>query len=91
MLSKTEWNGLQAAQNANLRAATGCVKMTGIDHLHTEAKMMKVKPHCSMLSKHYLLATQKQDHPCKINLLSPPPRRPNSRYLKDKTEGDPYK
>ena len=58
MLSKTEWEGLQIAQNANLRAALGCVTMTGIDHLHTEAKIMKVKPHCSMISKQYLLATQ---------------------------------
>ena len=35
-----------------------------------------------MLSKQYLLATQKQDHPCKINLLSPPPRRIMKKTLK---------
>ena len=30
---------LQAIQNSALRIATGCVKMTSIDHLHEETKI----------------------------------------------------
>jgi len=33
-LSKTSWSELQVAQNNALRIATGCHKMTNIDHLH---------------------------------------------------------
>ena len=42
--------------------------MSDIDHLHHETKIMKGRPYCEMLSKQYLLATQKQDHPNPINL-----------------------
>ncbi len=74
-LSETSWKGLQTAQNGALRAATGCHKMSDIDHLHTETKIMKVKPHCEMLSKQFLLATQKPQHPNKTDLSKPPPPR----------------
>ena len=33
---------------------TGCHKMSGIDHLHTEAEMLKVKEHSDLLSAQYL-------------------------------------
>ncbi len=74
-LSKTSWQGLQTAQNAALRAATGCHKMTDIDHLHSETKVMKVRAHSEMLSKQFLLATQKPTHPNKVDLSAPPPPR----------------
>ncbi len=76
-LSNTSWNRLQTAQNAALRTATGCHRMTDIDHLHHESKVMKVKDHCEMLSKQFLLATQKPAHPNRVNCSlppSPPPR-----------------
>ena len=38
VISDTNWNKLQVSQNAALRAATGCVKMTPIGHLHAEYK-----------------------------------------------------
>ncbi len=81
-LSKTSWDNLQVAQNTALRTATGCTKMTGIDHLHTESKIMYVKPHCEMISKQYLLSTQKPGHPCQINLNSRPPSRIMKKTLK---------
>jgi hypothetical protein len=74
-LSNTSWKGLQVAQNAALRTATGCHLMTNEDHLHTETKVMKVRPHCEMLSKQFLLATQKPHHPNRVNLSRPPPPR----------------
>ena len=74
-LSNTSWKDLQTAQNAALRVATGCHLMTDIDHLHQESKIMRVKPHCDMLSQQYLLATQQHDHPNRTNLSEPPPPR----------------
>ena len=62
-LSNTSWNNLQVAQNSSLRVATGCLKMTNIDHLHSETKIMPVKAHCEMISKQCLMSTQKPEHP----------------------------
>ena len=89
-LSSTSWQGLQTAQNAALRIATGCHLMTDIDHLHHETKVMKVKPHCDMLSQQYLLATQKRDHPNRVNLSAPPPSRQMKKTLAS-TFGDKIK
>ena len=73
-LKDSNWTNLQAAQNQALRTALGCVNKTSIDHLHTESKLLPVKEHCEMLSKQFLLATQKPDHPNQrsLNLLTPP-------------------
>ena len=62
-LSDTSWSQLQTSQNSALRTILGCTKMTNIDHLHSESKMMPVKDHCTMLSKQFLLATSRPDHP----------------------------
>ena len=74
-LSDTHWQDLQSCQNAALRTATGCVKMSKVDHLHAEAKIMPVREHNEMLSKQYLLATQQADHPNHCDLDAPPPDR----------------
>ena len=42
-LHDTNYRKIQYTQNEALRIATGCHKMSGIDHLHTEAEMLKVK------------------------------------------------
>ena len=44
------------------------VKMTPISHLLIETKILPAKDHCPMLSKQFLLATQKQEHRNKINI-----------------------
>jgi hypothetical protein len=75
-LSNTAWLGLQTAQNSGLRLCTGCHLMTDIDHLHTECKVMKVREHCEMISKQFLLSTQKPGHPNRVNLTDPPPPQP---------------
>ena len=74
-LSDTHWNELQTCQNAALRTATGCVKMSKIDHLHSECKIMPVRDHAEMLSKQFLLSTQQAQHPNQRPLPGPPPER----------------
>ena len=74
------WNSLQTAQNSALRIATGCHLMADIDHLHNETKVMKVKPHCEMLSKQFLLSTQRPNHPNRVDWDKPPP--PPGRLMK---------
>ena len=46
-LHDTNYRKIQYTQNEALRIATGCHKMSSIDHLHTEAEMLKVKEHQS--------------------------------------------
>jgi hypothetical protein len=79
-ISETNWNSLQTVQNAALRTATGCHLMSDEDHLHNETKIMKVKPHCEMLSKQFLLATRQSNHPNKNVWDRPPP--PPGRKMK---------
>ena len=80
-LSATSWQGLQIAQNQALKVATGCHRMADIDHIHNKTKMMKVCPHCEMLSKQFLLATQKPNHPNRVDFSAPPPSRQMKKTL----------
>ena len=68
-LSTTKWNDLQKSQNATLRTALGCTKMTDVDHLHSEARLMPVRAHNEMLSKQFLLQTCRPNHPNKVGPL----------------------
>ena len=45
---------------------------------------MQVRQHCEMLSKQFLLATQKSGHPNRVDLISPPPARQMKQTLKSK-------
>ena len=45
---------LQTIQNSALRIATGCVKMSFIDHLHEETKMLSGHDHLSLITSQYL-------------------------------------
>ena len=62
-ISQTSIIKVQIVQNSALRIATGCVRMTAIDHLHTEAKVLKVVEHLSVLCAQHL-ATCLQRTPC---------------------------
>ena len=42
-LRATNYRNIQYTQNKALRIATGCHKMSSVDHLHVEAKMLKVR------------------------------------------------
>ena len=53
-LYDTNYRKIQCTQNETLRIATGCHKISRIDHLHTEAEMLKVREHSKLLSAQYL-------------------------------------
>ena len=50
----TNYRNMQYTQNEALMIATGCHKMSSVDHLHVEAKMPKVSEHSELLSAQYL-------------------------------------
>ena len=60
-LHDTNYRKIQYTQNEALRIATGCHK---IDHLHTEAEMLKVKEHSELLSAQYLARCLQPGHAC---------------------------
>ena len=63
-LHDTNYRKIQYTQNEALRIATGCHKMSSIDHLHTEAEMLKVKEHSELLSAQLLLLSTHSHDPC---------------------------
>ena len=44
-----------ASQNEALRIITGLHKMSNIDHIHSETKMLLVEDHLNLLSAQYLV------------------------------------
>ena len=60
--SPTSRTKLQTIQNSTIRIATGCVMMTPIDHLHTEAKVLKVDEHLKMLCSQHLATCLQPNH-----------------------------
>ena len=67
----TAINKLQIVQNAAVRIATGCVKMTSIDHLHAEAAVLPVRNHLSLLSSRFLALSLVPTHPSHLTFVSP--------------------
>ena len=56
--------------------ATGCHKMSSIDHLHTEAEMLKVREHSELLSAQYLARCLEPGNVCHpITTRATPERR----------------
>ena len=53
-LHDTNYRNIQYTQNEALRIANGCHKMSSIDHLYTEAEMLKVREHSELLCAQYL-------------------------------------
>ena len=49
-LRDTNYRNIQYTQNEALRIAIGCHKMSSVDHLHVEAKALKVREHSELLS-----------------------------------------
>ena len=49
-IQDANYRNIQYTQNEALRIATGCHKMSSVDHLHVEAKMLKVREHSELLS-----------------------------------------
>ena len=74
-ISDSNWEKLQIAQNQALRIATGCLAMTGEDHLHQETKVLPIHHHSNLLSTQFLLSTHLPGHPGQKHLDRPPPER----------------
>ena len=63
-LYNTNYRKIQYTQNEALRIATGCHKMSSIDHLHMEAEMLKVREHSELLSAQYLARCLEAENVC---------------------------
>lgn len=81
MLSNTNWKKLQTCQNMALKVATGCHKISSETHVHAECKMLPIKEHNEMLTKQFILRTQRPDQPGKVDLDSGD--GPQYRHMKD--------
>ena len=66
---------LQRTQNEALRSIAGSHKMSSIDHLHSEIKMLLVEDNLSLLSAQYLVHCLDTENVCHhISTLDHPPR-----------------
>ena len=63
LISATNWTSLQTQQNHAIRTITGSTKMSKIEHLHSEAKLLQVKDHCDLLTKQYVATMHHSEHP----------------------------
>ena len=75
-LRDTNYRIIQYTQNEALRIVTGCHKMSSVDHLHVEAKMLKVREHSELRSTQYLARCLKPGNVChSITTRETPKRR----------------
>ena len=71
----TNASEIQRAQNEALRIITGSHKMSSIDHLHSETKMLQVDDHLNLLSAQYLVQCLNTGNVCHhITKMDLPPR-----------------
>ena len=71
IIAQNHWNRLQTLQNHALRTATGCTKMTSVDHLHQETNVLPLKQHAELLTKQYLASFHHPNHPGNADLHRP--------------------
>ncbi|XP_054088079.1 uncharacterized protein LOC128922244 [Zeugodacus cucurbitae] len=89
--SDTQQKKLQACQNTALRTATGCLLMSPMTHLNSEAIMLPIKEHNELLTKQFLLGCFRRNHPCSHLLeAEPPPRCIKRSLLQYVDELNPY-
>ena len=62
---------LQSIQNSALRIASGALKMSSADHLHSEAKMLMVEEHLHLLAAQYLASAMRETHPIFVTVTEP--------------------
>ena len=75
-LRDTDYRNIQYTQNEALRIATGCHKMSSVDHLHLEGEMLKGKKHSELLSAQYLARCLEPGNVChSITKRETPKRR----------------
>ena len=71
MLASQSIGKIKRAHNEALRIITGSHKMSSIDHIHSETKMLQVEDHLNLLSVQYLVQCLENvcHHITKMNLL----------------------
>ena len=75
-LRDTNYRNIKYTQNEALRIATGCHKMSSVDQLHVEAKMLKVREHSELISAQYLARCLEPENLChSITTRETPKRR----------------
>ena len=73
--SETNIGKIQRAQNEALRIITGSHKMSSIDHIHSETKMLQAEDHLNLLSAQYLVQSLDTENVCHhITKMDLPPR-----------------
>ena len=73
--SESKIGKIQRAQNEALRIITGSHKMSSIDHLHSETRMIQVENHLNLLSAQYLVQSMDTENVCHhIIKMDLPPR-----------------
>ena len=74
--SDTSLEKIQRIQNEALRIITGSYKMSSIEYLHSETKMLLVKDHLNLLSAQYLVHCLDTENVCHhITTMDHPPRK----------------
>ena len=74
-INASETNKIQRAQNEALRIITGSHKMSSVDHIHSETKMIQVEDHLNLLSAQYLVQCMDTENVCHhITKMDLPPR-----------------
>ena len=63
-LHDTNYRKIKYTQNDALRITTGCHKMSSINHLHTEAEMLKVRERSELMSAQYLARCMEPGNVC---------------------------
>ena len=78
--SETNIGKIQRAQTEALRIITGSHKMSSIDHIHSETKMLQVEDHQNLLSAQYLVQCLDTENVCHhITKMDLPPLLANNR------------
>ena len=62
--SESNIGKIQRAQNEALRIITGSHKMSSIDHLHNETKILQVEDHLNLLSAQYMIQCLDRENVC---------------------------
>ena len=73
--SESNIGKIQRVQNEALRIITGSHKMSSIDHIHSETKMLQVEDHLNLLSAQYLVQCMDTENVCHhITKMDLPPK-----------------
>ena len=89
-LHDTNYRKIQYTQNEALRIATGCHRMSSIDHLHTEAEMLKLKEHSDLLSAQYFARCLEPGNVCHpITTRAIPERQMETLYTRHRNTVEP--